>query len=150
MPRPWSQRRVRRAFDEPVGSQASPFAPPGASAPSDARPRPQPSPRLSRSGDTAIGRSGASGGGSSGPFTPPGERHGSISSKRKSRRGGWEPHDDHHHHHVEEEIIEEEDEEPYVEEYKPPLLNPASDVSNRTGAFIMFGAAFLVHLINQQ
>ncbi|XP_028968336.1 mucin-5AC-like [Galendromus occidentalis] len=123
-----SSRRVRRAFDEPVGSQASPFEPPESSAQSHARPpKPATSQRVSRSGRTGGGR-----GSSSGPFTPPGEEH---ASKKKTHRGGWEPHDDDHHHHhghhhghvVEEEVIEEEDEEPHVEEYKPPLLNPAHD-----------------------
>ncbi|OQR77705.1 hypothetical protein BIW11_06901, partial [Tropilaelaps mercedesae] len=116
--------RVRRAYDEPLGSQASPFAPsdPGISA------------SLRQHEPALAPRSGGR------PFTPPtsSENHretsrkGHTRNRKKTSRGGWQihHHDDNEDDHVieEEEVVEEEDDpHRHVHEYKAPLLNPAHD-----------------------
>jgi len=110
IPALWQEhhRRHRRAtYDEPVGSQASPFsafllevrAPPRGSSGGGKRRRNRPD-RLQKR------------------------------TKKKTRKSGqwqpvYEPHDDDEEEelHVEEEVVEEHP------VYKPPLLNPAHDVS---------------------
>jgi len=114
IPALWQEhhRRYRRAaYDEPVGSQASPF-----SAPEPEEYAPPPA-RSSSGGKRRRNRPDRL----------------QKRTKKKTRKSGnqWQPvyehdYEDEEEVHVEEEVVEEHP------VYKPPLLNPAHDVSMDT------------------
>lgn len=142
-------RRRRRSYEEPLGSQASPFAPPEAAGPVASRGEPAP-PKREPVVARPIPRPGA------GPFVPPeGEREhpprqtvSKRHNRKKTRRGGWHHEDDGHNDYVveEEEVVEEHDDPHHHDdhEYKAPLLNPAHDVN------VFFFLLFAFHLLNDR